>query len=245
MAVSLGRRSVADWYTPFALSLYELCVIRISLPLLWGCSAQKHLGPLFSKNFSKRHLDIGVGDGYFPTRALKDAAREPESQHLTLVDFSEQCLAATKRRVLSHYPEVDIRCVLADAGKPFPDSLQNERFDSASLFLVMHHMPGPSHLKTQAITNAKNLLNREGILTGCTVLGTEWEKTDQGYKVLNERPSSRLVSSILEAYNKRGLFDNLQEDPNVIERALQNEFEEVETQVVSMMFVFRARKPRE
>lgn len=244
MAASLGRRSVADWYTPFALSLYEFYVIRISLPLLWGCSAQKHLGPLFSKNFSNRHLDIGVGDGYFPTRALKDAGRMPESQHITLVDFSENSLAVTKRRILYHYPGVDVRCVLADAGKPFPDSLQNERFDSASLFLVMHHMPGPTHMKTRAITNAKNLLTKEGILTGCTVLGTDWEKTDQGYKVLSERPSSRLASFMLGLYHKRGLFDNSQDDPNVIEKVLQNEFEDVETQVVSMMFVFRARKPR-
>lgn len=244
MAASLGRRSVADFYTPFTLSLYGLYVIRISLPLIWGCSAKKHLGPLFSKNFSKRHLDIGVGDGYFPTRALKEAGRKPECQHLTLVDLSEHSLAATKRRILSRYPEVDIRCILADAVKPFPDTLQNERFDSASLFLVMHHMPTPTHLKTPAITNAKNLLTREGTLTGCTVLGTDWEKTDQGYKMLNERPSSRFVSFMLRFYNKRGMLDNLQEDPNVIERALQNEFEEVETEVVSMMFVFRARKPR-
>jgi ubiquinone/menaquinone biosynthesis C-methylase UbiE len=244
MTVSPGRRYLVDWFTPFTLSFYELYVIRVSLPLFWGCSEKKHLGPLFSKNFSKRHLDIGVGDGHFPTRALKDAGCKPESQHITLADFSENCLAVAKRRILSHYPEVDIRCVLADAGKPFPDSLQNERFDSASLFLIMHHMPGPTHVKTRAITNAKNLLTREGTLTGCTVLGTEWEKADQGYKKLNERPSRRLASFMLGFYNKRGMFDNWQEDPNVIEKVLQNEFEEVETQVVSMMFIFRARKPR-
>jgi ubiquinone/menaquinone biosynthesis C-methylase UbiE len=180
MPVSLGRRSVADWYTPFTLSLYKLYVIRFSLPFLWGCSAQKHLGPLLSKNFSQRHLDIGVGDGYFPIRALKDACRKPESQQLTLVDLSEHSLADTKRRVLSHYPEVDVRCVLADAGKSFPDSLRNERFDSASLFLVMHHMPGPTHLKTRAITNAKKMLARRVSSRGVLCWGQSGKKPIRG-----------------------------------------------------------------
>jgi transcription antitermination factor NusA-like protein len=37
-------------------------------------------------------------------------------------------------------------------------------------------------------------------------------------------------------------MDNLQEDPNVLEKVLQEEFEEVETQVVAMMFLWRAAK---
>ncbi|KAF5022680.1 hypothetical protein F66182_5228 [Fusarium sp. NRRL 66182] len=231
-------------FTPIVLHIYDFYVIRVSAPLIWRCSPQKYLRPLFSDNFSKRHVDIGVGNGYFPTKAIKDIGRNPKDQHLTLVDLSEHSLASARQRVLAQYPETDVRCVLADAAKPVPAALQNEQFDSASLFLVLHHMPGPTLAKAKAIANAKGLLASHGVLVGSTVLGKQWEKTDHGYKVKDEKPLGRFASFALGFYNKRGIFDNLQEDPNVLEKVLRQEFEEVETRVVAMMFLFRASKPR-
>ncbi|TXC02928.1 hypothetical protein FocTR4_00014872 [Fusarium oxysporum f. sp. cubense] len=50
-------------YTPFYLSIYGTYVLRFSMPVYWGCSTNNDLRPLFSGNFSKRHVDIGVGTG--------------------------------------------------------------------------------------------------------------------------------------------------------------------------------------
>jgi ubiquinone/menaquinone biosynthesis C-methylase UbiE len=231
-------------FKPLVLFIYDFYVIRFSAPLIWRVSPQNYLRPLFTNNFSKRHLDIGVGNGYFPIKAIEDLKRKPEEQHLTLVDLSEHALISARQRILSHYPQTDICCVLADAAKPPPASLADKRFDSASLSLVLHHMPGPTLTKAEAIRHAKGLLTDNGVLIGSTVLGKQWEKTEKGCKVKDEKPVGRLASFALGFYNKRGIMDNLQEDPNVLEKVLQEEFEEVETQVVAMMFLWRAAKPR-
>ncbi|KAM0253815.1 hypothetical protein ACHAP5_000394 [Fusarium lateritium] len=231
-------------FTPLVLAIYDFYVIRVSIPFVWRVSPHKHLRPFFSNHFSKRHLDIGVGNGYFPTKAIQETSRNPKDQHLTLVDLSEHSLAAARQRVHSQYPQVDIRCILADAAKPVPPSLQNERFDSASLFLVLHHMPGPTNVKAKAIRNAKSLLNDDGVLIGSTVLGKQWEKMENGFRVKNERPLGWFASFMLGFYNKRKIFDNWQEDPNVLEKVLREEFGEVETEVVAMIFLFKATKPR-
>ncbi|KAF4445616.1 methyltransferase protein [Fusarium austroafricanum] len=244
MATQRASNSVTSWVTPFTLPFYDVLILRISVPFIWRYSTQKQLRPLFSDNFSKRHIDIGVGTGYFPTKAMGDVARNPKDQHLTLVDLSEHALAAARQRVQSKYPEVHVECVHADAAKPMPDSLQDKRFDSASLFLIMHHMPSPTATKATVITNTKNLLTDDGVLVGCTILGKQWEKTEQGYKVKNEKPLGRRAAFMLGFYNKRGIFDNWEDDPNVLANVLKDEFEEVETKVVAMMFVFKASKPR-
>ncbi|KAF4502400.1 Methyltransferase [Fusarium agapanthi] len=236
--------TAASWCTPFILPFYDALILRISVPFIWRCSAQNNLRPLFSTNFSKRHVDIGVGTGYFPRRAIKDLGRDPKDQHLTLVDLSEQSLATARQRVLSKYPEVQVDCVHADAVQPLPEFLTSQKFTSASLFLVMHHMPQPTASKANAIANAKGLLTKDGVLVGCTVLGKQWEKTGDGYKVKSEKPLGRAAAFMLGFSNKRGIFDNWQDDPNVLVEALKVGFEEVETSVVAMMFVFKASKPR-
>ncbi|KAH7195358.1 S-adenosyl-L-methionine-dependent methyltransferase [Fusarium oxysporum] len=236
--------TAASYCTPLALSFYDLLILRVSVPFIWRCSAQKNLRPLFSNNFSKRHVDIGVGTGYFPRRAIKDVGRDPKDQHLTLVDLSEGSLSTARQRVLSKYPQVQIDCVHTDAAQPLPASLQGQKFTSASLFLVLHHMPQPTASKANAITNAKDLLTKDGVLVGCTVLGKQWVKSGNGYKVKSEKPLGRAAAFMLGFYNKRGIFDNWQDDPNVLADALKAGFEEVETSVVAMMFVFRASKPR-
>ncbi|KAM5350061.1 hypothetical protein ACJ41O_006566 [Fusarium nematophilum] len=231
-------------FTPLVLFIYDLYVIRISAPLIWRCSVQKYLRPLFTENFSKRHVDIGVGNGYFPAKAIKDLGREPKDQHLTLVDLSLASLTAARQGILSRHPGIDIRSIHADAGAPLPASLENERFDSASLSLIMHHMPGPTLSKSRAISNAKSLLADDGVLIGSTILGKVWEKTEQGYQVKVEQRPGRLATFALGFYNKRGIFDNYEEDPRVFEKVLKEEFEEVETRIVGMIFLFRAVKPR-
>ncbi|KAH7160508.1 hypothetical protein B0J13DRAFT_541226 [Dactylonectria estremocensis] len=234
-------------FTPLVLIIYDWYVIRISAPRIWKCSTKKFLLPFFVENFSKRHLDIGVGNGYFPITALTNIQASEgaqRNQHITLVDLSQHSLDSAKKRILSHHPKVDIRTVLADAVKPMPAALAGEKFDSASQYLLLHHMPGPTAHKAQAFRVAKQHLTDDGVLFGATVLSKVWEKTPKGYRVKAETKVSGIASFALGFYNKRGVFDNYGEDPGVFEDVLRQEFEEVETHIVGMVFFFKARRPR-
>ncbi|KAF7554920.1 hypothetical protein G7Z17_g2569 [Cylindrodendrum hubeiense] len=234
-------------FTPFVLLIYDWYVIRISAPRVWNCSTEKFLLPFFRENFSKRHLDIGVGNGYFPITALTDIQKSEgvqRNQQITLVDLSQHSLDAAKQRILSHHPKVDVRAVLADAVQPMPAALQGELFDSASQYLLLHHMPGPTAHKAQAFRVAKQHLSDDGVLFGATVLGKVWEKAPNGYRVKTEKKMSGLASFALGFYNNRGIFDNYGEDPGVFEDVLREEFKEVETHIVGMVFFFKARGPR-
>src|SRR5215471_7704675 len=73
-------------YTPSTLALYDLVVLGFSNSLVWKCSSRLILD-FYNEHISGKHLDIGVGTGYFldrcrfptstPTIALLDL--NPES----------------------------------------------------------------------------------------------------------------------------------------------------------------------
>jgi ubiquinone/menaquinone biosynthesis C-methylase UbiE len=234
-------------FTPFVLLIYDLFVLRFSTSRIWRCPTKKFLLPLFRENFSERHLEIGAGNGFFPTTALtaikKSQAGALRKQHVTFVDLSQHSLNVSKQRVLSRHPEADIQCVVADAVKPMPASLQSGPFDSAALYLVLQFVHGSSDDKAQAFRIAKQHLSDEGVLFGAVVLGKVWEKRESGYVNTEKRPSW-LTSFALEFYNKRGIFANLEDDPGVLDAVLRQEFEEVESRIVGMVFLFSAKRPR-
>jgi SAM-dependent methyltransferase len=235
-------------FTPFVLLIYDLFVLRFSTSRVWRCPTKKFLLPLFTKNFSERHLEIGAGNGFFPTTALtaikKSKGGALRKQHVTFVDLSQHSLDASKQRVLSRHPEVDIQCVVADAVKPMPASLQSGPFDSAALYLVLQFVHASSDDKAIAFRIAKQHLSDDGVLFGAVVLGKVWEKRESGYQVQTEKRPSWLTSFALDFYDKRGIFANLEDDPRVFDAVLRQEFEEVESQIVGMVFLFSAKRPR-
>jgi len=58
-------------YTPILLrSIYDTWVLGISNTYFWKCPTASVLLPFFEMHMSRRHLDVGVGTGYFPSAAL-------------------------------------------------------------------------------------------------------------------------------------------------------------------------------
>lgn len=57
-------RKGAAVYTPLALAFYDLAVLRLSNSLVWQCSSDVLLD-FYNQRISDKHLDIGVGTGYF------------------------------------------------------------------------------------------------------------------------------------------------------------------------------------
>src|SRR5262249_36594178 len=150
----------ARYYRRLILSFYDLWVLTISNTFVWRCPTKTVLVPFFRANVGRRHMDVGVGTGYFPAIAM--TASDPDvnkgrkevmkttvtPQSLTLVDVNPNCLAFAARRI--GRPE-STRCIVADALKlSLPNSEddgEREHFDSISLFYLLHCLPGPAAQK--------------------------------------------------------------------------------------------------
>jgi ubiquinone/menaquinone biosynthesis C-methylase UbiE len=226
-----GNRTYATVYSPSFLSLvYDKYVLGFNMRYIWGCPTSSILRPFFSENFSQKHLDCGVATGYFPATALKHPWRSNSKQLLTLVDINPNPLNAAKTRVLSLTTATEVQCVEADATEPPPKSLQDVKFNSISMFNLFHCMPGGTE-KLKAIRNFKEILNDDGVLSGCTVLGKKHSR-------------NWFTTLYLKWYNKWGVFNNWNDNRDDIQQALEQEFEEVETWIIGMTLLFRATKPK-
>ncbi|KAI1324270.1 methyltransferase domain-containing protein [Xylariaceae sp. FL0255] len=217
-------------YSPTLLSMfYDLVVLRFNLRYMWRCRTDTVLEPFFAENLSRKHLDVGVATGYFPAAALSRPFRANVRHSLTLVDLTENSLAASRARVLSKAPATTVTTVVADATEPPPKVLQEERYDSVSMFNLFHCIPGEE--KLSAFAHYKGLLGADGVLSGCTVLG-------------GSHATNWLNYLYVKWYNRIGVFHNWDDKQEDFERALHENFEHVETTLVGMTLLFRATRPR-
>ncbi|KAI1125066.1 methyltransferase domain-containing protein [Nemania abortiva] len=224
----LGR--YAAIYSPTFLSkIYDVIVLRFNLRYMWRCRTDTVLEPFFAENLSRRHLDIGVATGYFPAKALSRPFRASARQSITLVDLNPNPLNAAKARILSKASNTTVETVVADVTEPPPKELQDAAFDSISMFNLFHCIPGDEKLKAFGLY--KDLLAEGGVLTGCTVLG-------------GSHATNWLNYLYVKLYNRLGIFHNWNDEKDAFERALRDNFEEVETTLVGMTLLFRATKPR-
>jgi hypothetical protein len=187
------------------------------------------LEPFFAENFSRHHLDVGVATGYFPSVVLSRPFRAQAKHSITLVDVNPNPLRAARLRILSKAPRATVETVVADVTVPPPKELRNCAFGSISMFNLFHCIPGKA--KLGAFSLYKDLLADDGVLTGCTVLGGAHSTNWFNYMYV-------------KLYNHVGIFHNWDDTKADFERALEENFEEVETTLVGMTLLFRATKPR-
>ncbi|RFU24244.1 hypothetical protein B7463_g12095, partial [Scytalidium lignicola] len=235
MTTNLGQahanQSYKTVYSRSFLSIvYDQYVLGFNMNYIWGCPTTSVLLPFFSENFSRKHLDCGVATGYFPAVALSRPFRANSKQHLALLDLNPNPLRAAQNRVLSITTATDVQCVEADVTEPVPKQLLDEKFDSISMFNLFHCMPGGT-AKLRAIGTFKDLLSDDGVLSGCTVLGAQ-------------HSTGWITTLYLKWYNRWGVFNNWDDKSEDFQRALEQAFEEVETWVIGVTLLFRARKPR-
>jgi hypothetical protein len=65
MTESTSTERGAAVYTPFTLKLYDWWVLGISNRFAWQCPTNTALLPFFRKHAGRRHLDVGVGTGFY------------------------------------------------------------------------------------------------------------------------------------------------------------------------------------
>jgi hypothetical protein len=204
-------------YTPTTLALYDSFVLGFSNAFAWRCQTSEILD-LYNQHISGRHLDIGVGSGYF-----LDRCRFPvESPTIALLDLNPHCLAATAKRLRRFSPS----CYTGDVLRPI--EIGAAGFDSIGLNYLLHCLPGNLAAKEVVFANIKPLLNGGGTVFGATILGTGV-------------PRKLLARSLMAIYNTRGIFSNSYDRREDLEAGLGQHFAEYSVRVVGCVALFSAR----
>ncbi|KAJ5637441.1 hypothetical protein N7490_007320 [Penicillium lividum] len=206
-------------YSPLVLSLYDTWVLSICNSFAWCCATTNIQLPFFKKFMGTRHLDIGLGTGYYPANA-----EIPEKNQVTLMDLNPNSLNYTKERL----GRPDIRTIQADVLQPLP---LTGVYDSVSTFFLVHCLPGPLEKKMALFTNLKPYLAENGKIYGTTVLGKDVSHNWFGW-------------ILMFLYNWQGIFSNWDDGEKEIREALCRDYMNVETRVVGRVLLFVASQPR-
>ena len=213
-----GSAAGAGIYSKPVLALYDVTVLGFSNAVIWTCPTRL-IVEHYNKHVSNRHLDVGVGTGYF----LDRCAFPTSDPSLTLMDLNPNSLAAAARRVRRY----QLTTLLADVTVPI--RAPTAPFDSIGIGYLLHCLPGPMRHKAGAIGYLAALLNPDGVLFGTTILG-------QGVR------HSILARIALRHYNQRGVFSNLDDSAQGLHNALARHFGTVSVHVVGCVAFFSARR---
>ena len=212
-----SRRAVAV-YTPLALAFYDLAVLGFSNSFVWQCPSRVLLD-FYNRHISARHLDIGVGTGYF-----LDRCRFPSNApKIALVDLNSNSLAKSAKRLRRYNPS----CYKGDALQPIDIGMSG--FNSISLNYLLHCLPGDLASKSLVFENVKPLLRDGGIIFGSTILG-------EGVR------HNPLARQLMKIYNAKGIFSNLSDRQSDLEAGLDAHFDEHTIHIAGCVALFSARK---
>jgi Methyltransferase domain len=205
-------------YSPLVLAFYDIFVLRFSTRFAWRCTREQ-MPSWYNRHVGARHLDIGVGTGYF-----LDSCRWPvDAPELTLLDANPHSLRAAARRIKRFRP----REVQGNVLEPL--ELGEARFESIGMSFLLHCLPGP--VAQKAATVARNVsphLEPNGVVFGSTILG-------RGVR------HNILGRSLMRLYNKKGVFSNRNDDREGLERAFAEVFDDVHVEVTGTVAQFSAR----
>lgn len=205
-------------YGRLLLNLYDPLVLGPIARYVWRCPTTR-LAERYRRNIRERHLDVGPGTGYFVERSGL-----PDGSRVTILDPNTTVL----RHVAQRLRRLDVTAVEADVCKPLPIG---GPFDSAALHLVIHCLPGPLARKAAAVANVAAVLAPDGVLFGASVIGFPG-------------PHTRVARSVLRAFNRQGVFDNLSDTEDALREILGASFQQVEVEAIGSIAVFVATRPR-
>jgi hypothetical protein len=211
-------RKGAAAYTPLALALYDWVVLGLSNSFVWQCSSRVILD-FYNEHISDKHLDIGVGTGYF-----LDRCRFPStSPKIALFDLNPNSLAKTAGRLRRYNPS----CYMGNVLRPIDIGLSG--FDSVALNYLLHCLPGNLGRKSIVFEHLKPLLNHGGVLFGSTILGRNVRR-------------SFLAEKLMKTYNAKGIFNNLSDCQQDLDAGLSEHFEQYTIRMEGCVALFSARK---
>src|SRR5512140_1413265 len=196
-------------------SIYGLEVLRFGLPAIFKCPARR-IVDFYDQNVSDRHLDVGMGTGYFLDRCRFPVAA-PE---IHLLDPDSNCLHRASSRLRRYRPITHCCNVLEPIQEPLP------RFGSIATNLL-HRLPGTMLEKEGVLRNLKPFLREGGTFFGVTVLGEGVDGTGALYRWANR------------LYNRKSIFCNLHDNAADLRTILAPHFAEPSVEIVGSVAFFR------
>ncbi|GLQ97215.1 class I SAM-dependent methyltransferase [Dyella mobilis] len=219
--ISPNTQAGAAVYSPFALKVYDWWVLGVSNRWAWQCSTDKVLLPFYRRHVGSRHLDVGVGTGFYLAHAGFG-----DDQRIALLDLNENSLRAASSRLGQSGTEVFVQDVM----QPLT-ALSGKRYDSIALFYLLHCLPGDMPGKACVFAHLKSHLAQDGVLYGATILGDS-----AGHNVMGRK--------LMTVYNEKGIFGNRNDTYEALHHALHQHFEQVEVSLHGKVACFSARLPR-
>jgi len=211
-------RKAAAIYTPLTLAFYDLAVLQFSNSFVWKCPSRVLLD-FYNEHISVKHLDIGVGTGYF-----LDKCRFPSTAPtIALFDLNPHSLAKSAKRLRRYNPS----CYLGNALQRI--DIEMSGFDSISLNYLLHCLPGNLASKSIVFEHVKPLLRDGGVIFGSTILG-------EGVR------HNPLAKKLMKIYNAKGIFSNLSDRQSDLEAGLKAHFDEYTIHIAGCVALFIARK---
>jgi hypothetical protein len=206
-------------YTPRALALYDAAVHGLSNRLAWRCPTARLL-QLYADNLSGNHLEAGVGTGFFIDRAARAAF-----ERLVLLDVNAHCLAVAAGRLERFAPAPWQASLFAPLGDARGRDLAP--FRSIGLTYVLHCLPGSMMEKLAVVDHLRALMAPGAVLFGATILG-------------RDIAPNGAARTLLALYNRKGMFNNREDDRDSLEQGLRRRFDAVAIEIQGCVAIFRA-----
>jgi SAM-dependent methyltransferase len=206
-------------YSPIVLALYDFWVLGVSNHLAWSCPTRRLLD-IYDAHVTPRHLEVGVGSGYYLERCTWPKTGLTD---LCLLDLNPNSLAYASRRVSRLAP----RTLVGNALEPF--ALESETFTSIGITYLFHCLPGDMPRKSVVFEHAHRVLAPGGVVFGATILGAGVAHNAFG-------------RGLIAVYNRKGIFSNLSDSRDALEKAIASSFSDFSVDTVGRVAVFVARK---
>jgi ubiquinone/menaquinone biosynthesis C-methylase UbiE len=212
----MRRQNVGDWpYQATSLAFYDYLILHLSTQYIWKYPLPV-LQSLYDEHLSSNHLEIGVGTGY-----LLDYCQSIHQGHtITLMDLNLLPLQRTRQRLRRYHTQV----CLADVLNPLP--FRGHSFASVGINFVLHCLPG-TYEKLSVFRSIRSVMAEKATLFGSTVLASAKE-------------NNIVADKLMQFYNKTNAFHNEHDTAERFAKALQDVFEDVETEVVGGVLKFVA-----
>ncbi|MFM2006157.1 MAG: hypothetical protein RLZZ09_1812 [Pseudomonadota bacterium] len=209
-------------YNRAMLAVYDAYVLGFSNRWVWRCPSARILA-LYDRHVAGRHLEVGVGTGYFP-----DHCRFPvAAPAIDLLDIHPDTLTTAGRRLRRYRP----REIRANVLEPLPPLAGG--YGSIAVNYLLHCLPGPLADKGRRVFGQLTplLAPDHGCLFGATILG-------QGV------PHNALGRRLMDLYNDKGIFGNRQDSEADLRRLLEEHFAAHELEIHGCVALFAGYRRR-
>lgn len=188
-------------YSERVLKIYDPLVLGLTNRFVWRCP-RSAMRALYRANTGARHLELGVGTGYFLART-RFPAPSPE---VVLLDLNSDALDFASARLARLRP----RQVQANVLAPLP--VPEHGFDSVAMNMLLHCLPGDGiGDKAVVLANAAKALAPGGRMFGSTVLAVGV-------------PLTSPARAMLRNHNERGILNNAKDSLADLEAAVREHF---------------------